>query len=185
MRDISINQITEKEKIDFLENLLLSYKLDKNINDITPLIIQNIIKSVRDNETIIKLFLSQDELEMVSLLKSQIYESFSNCSDYSRGLSALNGFYYQDLLKKWTNTPPPSEYERHEIICMILEVLTNTGSIIWPGEGTDTLEKIITSQIKEHKNLKDQILLIYSKCEQNNGSITLEQIKNIVDRVDR
>lgn len=180
MRDIGLNPITTDEKIEILNEYIKSINIEGNIGDIRIAIIQSIINRLLEDKVNLAFYASDSELTEITRLKNEIAETFKNSYEYSIRIAGHCGFSYKKLLSKWKAPIPPTEYSPDEIECAIISILNDKGSSIWPGVGTREISYLIQRQIDSKNKLSKSLDMIKKRATEQNGSITLEQIKDII-----
>ena len=155
MRNVLEYPITDKERIETLEQIKNDILAQETIGDLRAEILQECIELIKSNSVTIQLSADERTMERINKLEKWYQEQQHRARENILSTLKLAGLK-SDMWKEWTNNPPPVNSYNNGfdlITCAILDALTDGGYCAWAGAGVNNVTRIVRAQFQSRKKL--------------------------------
>lgn len=172
MRNILEYPITDKERIETLEQIKNDILAQDTVGDLRAEILQECIDAIKSNSVDMQLSADQRALEKIEELQQHIASVVPDSRKKALLFIRDNG-HHAGMWVDWQNTPPPLDrYKNNKdvVSAAVLDALTEHGvAIFWANQGISCVSNMIDAQLNSRKRLLKTLERIasspYSKSE--------------------
>jgi hypothetical protein len=155
MRNILEHPITDKERIDTLEDIKNEILAQDTVGDLRAAIVQECIDMIKSHGVTIQLAaddLAKNKIESLQTwYKEQQHQARENVLSTLASAELKPGMWAE-----WRNDPPPIKCSKNGydlILLAILDALTQEGNAAWAGDATSCVAQIVKAQLNSRKRL--------------------------------
>ena len=159
MRNILEYPITDKERIETLEQIKNDILAEETVGDLRAEILQECIDTIKSNHTKIELGADELALEKINELENwyqqQKHRARENVLSHLK-MTGVEPGIWEEWASKNVTTPPPLTTAKNGfdlVVCAVHDALTQDGVAAWDAYSASCIAQMIHVQLSSRKRL--------------------------------